>query len=547
MTATTPEPRQLLRERLLDRLDDVGDALHLPVTGRRVPGTGAVAVLAGLASLAASAYFVGNHHLSLAYGDALAHLTVARQLFDAPAGFTVPPLPTVLLAPFVVSVWLWSSGWGAALLGACCLAATAAAVYRVGARWGLHGLGRLTGVAAVVANPTMLYLHSTALSRPVLIAGMAGCLAGLAHWAATDRFLRSRELALYAGVPGAVAALSGYEGWALVGVGAAYVAIITWNNTRELPTVWREVAGFVAVPVLAVAAWSGASLLAVGSPLAYMVELSSTSPGGPPGIGLGSMGQIALSLTTLNIAVVNTVGFGLVGLAAAGLCILLPWNRVPRLPGFLAVALSTYVYLAVTLITGSVVVLNDANSVEVWNNRHGMPMILAGALFAACGVDLAARTLSSRNPRFVTMAQVLVAVLTAGALVAQTLWLAPAPDRRSLVLSEAVTQLADGFGPRRAAAWLGEHYDGGRILIDESLARNTVLPLVGLPLREYSLSSSPASFAAALADPAGHVRWAWATEDPDDRVGRAIAADPGFHFAYRVVYSESGLRLYQRR
>ena len=196
MTAPTPDPRPPLSQRLLDRFDEVGDALHLPVTGRRVPGTVAVAVLAALASLAASAYFVQSHHLSLGYADALAHLTAARQLFDSPAGFSVPPLPTVLLAPFVVSLSLWSSGWGAAVLGACCLAATAAAVYRVGARWGLHGLGRLTGVAAVVANPTMLYLHSTALSRPVLIAGLAGCLAGLAHWAATDHLLRRRELAL---------------------------------------------------------------------------------------------------------------------------------------------------------------------------------------------------------------------------------------------------------------------------------------------------------------------------------------------------------------
>jgi hypothetical protein len=546
VTATTPASRPPALVRLLDRLDDVGDALHLPVTGRRVPGTVAVAAFAALASLAASVYFV-NHHLSLGYADALAHLTTARQLFDAPAGFAVPPLPTVLLTPFVASLWLWSSGWGAALLGACCLAATAAAVYRASARWGLHGLGRLAGVAAVVANPSMLYLHSTALSRPVLIAGMACCLAGLAHWASSDRPLGPRDLALSAGIPGAVAALSGYEGWALVGVGALYVGVITWISAHRLRTVCRDVLAFLALPAVAVTAWSTASLLAVGDPLAYMAELATTSPGGPPGIGLGSTGQVALSLSTLNVAVVNTVGFGLVGLAAAGLCVLLPWNRVPRLPGFLAVALSTYAYLAATLITGRVVVLNDANSVEVWNNRYGMSMIVAAALLAACGVDLAARTLSGRNPQFMTLTQVAVAVVTAGALVAQTLWLAPAPDQRSLVLFEAVTQLDAGLGPRRAAQWLGANYDGGRILIDDALARNTVLPFAGLPLPEYYLSSDAPAFAAALADPVGHSRWVWATDDPNDRVGSAITAAPDFHFQYRVAWSESGVRLYRRR
>jgi hypothetical protein len=174
-------------------------------------------------------------------------------------------------------------------------------------------------------------------------------------------------------------------------------------------------------------------------------------------------------------------------------------------------------------------------------------MILSAALLAACGVDLAARTLSGRNPRFVTMTQVVVAVVTTGALVAQTLWLAPAPVRRSLVLAEAVAQQAERLGPRRAAAWLATHYDGGRILIDDALRANVVLPLVGLPLREYSLPSAADAFAAALADPAGHVRWVWATADPDDRVARAVAANPRFLSSFRVAYSESGLFLYVRR
>ena len=304
----------------------------------------------------------------------------------------------------------------------------------------------------MVANPTMLYLHSTALSEPVLIAGMAGCLAGLAHWAASDGLLRHRHLPVYAGIPAAVAALSGFEGWALVGVGTVYVAVVEWGSTHDAGLVSREVAGFAAVPVLAVGAWAAYSLVVLGDPLAFMAGFSTPSPGGPSGVGLGSMGNVALSLTTLNVAVANTVGSGLVLLGLAGLGVIVPWNRVPGLPGFLAATLGTYAFLAVSLVTGPVVVLNDVNSAEVWNNRYGMSVILAVALLAACGVDLVARTLSSRRPPLVTVTQVSVAVLTTGALVAQTPWLTPAPTLRSLVLFEAATQQATRLGPRRSMA-----------------------------------------------------------------------------------------------
>lgn len=97
--------------------------VHSPVVGRRVAGTVPVAVAAGLASLLASAWFVSSG-LSLAYGDALSHLTIARRIFDTMSepglgqlGTVWLPVPHLLLGPFVLWLWAWQSGWGAAQIG----------------------------------------------------------------------------------------------------------------------------------------------------------------------------------------------------------------------------------------------------------------------------------------------------------------------------------------------------------------------------------------------------------------------------------------------
>jgi hypothetical protein len=141
---------------------------------------------------------------------------------------------------------------------------------------------------------------------------------------------------------------------------------------------------------------------------------------------------------------------------------------------------------------------------------------------------------------------VAVATIAAGARVGQALWLAAAPVTRSLVMNEAVTQMTQNMGSRDAAEWLGEHYDGGRILLDEGVSRNTIVPLAGLPLREYYLRSDATLFDAALADPTAHARWVWASTDPSDLVAKAVAADDGFTSRYEVVYSAVGLQLYRR-
>lgn len=543
----TPEP-------FVARTARLWDELHSPVVGRRVPGTVPVAVVAGLVSLLVSAWLVPSG-LSLAYGDALSHLTIARRLFDtmtnpgfAQLGTVWLPVPHLLLSPFVLSLQAWQSGWGAALLGAGCLSATAAGCYRTAARWGLGLTARLVVVAVVVLNPSMLYLHSTALTEPVLIAGMAGTLAGLSNWATKSRRLSPGELAVFAGIPAAVAAMSRYEGWALVLAGSVFVAVVAWLRDRRLSAVVTYVFGFTAVPAATMLWWLAYNWVTFRDPLAFLFGQYSASAlqSDLVAAGLTTKGDMGSSLATMNVAVATTAGIGTVALAGLALLVLVFAERSPRRWLFLAMTTVTYLFMAFSLYAGQAVIFNPASSqTTVWNNRYGMATVLPLALVIGIATDLISVSVGRVVPRLANIRRALLAALVAVVLAGQALWQLEAPAQRALVLGEAATQFALKDGARAAAFWLGAHYDGGHILLDEGVAANNILPLAGIPLREYYLRSNDALFTEALADPGSHARWLWVSDSDSDAVGTAAAAMPDFGSRYRLAFSADGVKVFR--
>src|SRR2546428_8973967 len=79
-----------------------------------------VGVLTGLCSLVSfSIYF--RHGDILLYGDAVAHINIARRVFDSRTpgllqlGTVWLPLPHLLMIPFLVSNSMWRSGVGGSI------------------------------------------------------------------------------------------------------------------------------------------------------------------------------------------------------------------------------------------------------------------------------------------------------------------------------------------------------------------------------------------------------------------------------------------------
>jgi len=160
-----------------------------------------VVAFACLLSLAAFAYFF-RHGEILLYGDAVAHLNIARRLFDTrhpgwdqlgsvwldQLGSVWLPLPHLLVAPFVVSDALWRSGIGGSLPSMAAYVLGVVGVYRL-VRARTSGAAAWLASSIYALNPSLLYMQATAMTESIFLAALI--------WAVVyfDEFLRGLDVA----------------------------------------------------------------------------------------------------------------------------------------------------------------------------------------------------------------------------------------------------------------------------------------------------------------------------------------------------------------
>lgn len=186
--------------------------------------------LAMLASALATAYFHRTHQ-TLLYGDAVAHINIARRVVDnlTPGPFQLGtvwlPLPHVLMLPFVWADELWVSGLAGSF--------PSMAAYVLGAIGTFRLIRLLTartaawlGAALFVLNPNLLYMQATAMTEAIYLAAMIWAIYYLCEF---DRRLRdggdAGQSLQHAAFPLVAAMMTRYDGWFLAAVSAVAVAV----------------------------------------------------------------------------------------------------------------------------------------------------------------------------------------------------------------------------------------------------------------------------------------------------------------------------------
>src|SRR5215831_7017759 len=170
----------------------------LPKNKKSVPGESDIALLAWLAactSIFTFLFYFKNGEVLL-YGDAVAHINIARRVFDSKTpgllqlGTVWLPLPHLLMIPFLTSMRMWQSGAGGSIPSMIAYVFGVVGIFRL-TRVALAGSSPPDGIARVsawiaamiyAANPNLMYMQSTAMGEAIYLAFFVWALAYFSEW-----------------------------------------------------------------------------------------------------------------------------------------------------------------------------------------------------------------------------------------------------------------------------------------------------------------------------------------------------------------------------
>jgi hypothetical protein len=483
--------------------------------------------IACLISISSFLWFFVRHEILL-YGDAVAHINIARHVFDSihPGplrfGSVWLPLPHLLIIPFIIGHNMWTSGWGASVPSMIAYVLGLIGIYKlVGTR-----LGKWPAfVAAAIfgLNPNLLYLQSTAMTEPIFLATFIWSLVyldryllALDHEELSQKHPPEKSLEFCA-IALAASILTRYDGWAYSAIFGIVVLLRWWisqksnNDPAASRRMRRSLIEFFLLCLLVPTLWLAQNYALTGHPLDFMngpysakaIEARSIHAGGPPHPGTGSLWVSTIFF--LKDAKLNVSGGWLETpfflIALLGLLLVLRY-RSPKIFLLLLLPLPFYAY---SIAYGSIpIFMPQWWPHSYYNVRYGIELLPAFAVFSA----VAFYWLNSRSQAVRWAAQALI-----GIIVAATYILVAAQSPISLREARVNSVTRVKLENRLADAL--RHTPPHSIILMETVNYIGALQRAGIPLRNVIWEGAHTQWEESLADPAKYVGYVVAIQGDD--------------------------------
>ncbi len=489
-----------------------------------------IAVAAVLAFL--SLLYCYTHGLLLLYGDAVAHLHIARRTFDSHTpgfrqlGSVWLPLSHLLLIPFVHNMRWWQTGLAGAWPSIACYVLACAALYWLARCW-LPRVPAALATAFFALNPGLLYFATTAMTEPLFLAEMLWSALLLVLFGRAVRAeagqRKAGRLLVSAGLVLVCAVFTRYDGWIYAAAAWCLPTAIIWRRRSMRERITGAWILFTVLVAVAPLLWIGYNAQQFHDPLDFLrgpysakaIEARTSAPGAAHYPGFHSMRVAALyflkaaELGAIPRHVTDTI---LIISVAGTIAALVRFRRIEILAALLLwLPLPFYAY---SVAYGSVPIF-----IPIWwpfswyNTRYGMEMLPAFALFTGFLIDALRRRFPARPSLIFGTAGVLIALNTAVLLY-----------QRPLVLAEAVANSRTRIPFERALAQALDRIPAGAQILMYTSDHIGAVQQAGIPLRRTINEGDYYEWRPALQSPAGAAPFAVAVDG--DPLAKAIAAHP---------------------
>ena len=244
-----------------------------------------VSQIAAAASLLSFLYYFRHGDLLL-YGDAVAHINIARRVIDCRTpgplqlGTVWLPLPHLLMIPFLFSDAAWQTGIAGSIPAMCAYVFATAGIFRL-VRDCLRGrepasvstrMAAWLAAAIYAANPNLLYLQATAMTEVLYSALFIWSLVyGNEFCQAAEELDRTRAGSSLRKCGWCLAGgcLTRYDGWFLAGAMSLVFAWLTVRSHDNRMALSRSLVGFILLAASAPFLWLGYNAAVYRDPLEF--------------------------------------------------------------------------------------------------------------------------------------------------------------------------------------------------------------------------------------------------------------------------------------
>ncbi len=486
-------------------------------------------------------YISYKYNYILAYNDATAHLNTARRIVDnltpgfVQVGSVWLPLLHIIEIPFVLNYFLWQTGLAGSIVSGIASICAGLFIYKLTTDVTKSRIAGLFSVLVYLSNVNMLYLQSTAMFEPLLIALATGAVYFLYKWTQSYAL---KDL-IFSAFLTMLATLTRYDGWALFIAISAYVFLFSffvYRRAKEGPVImYIFLAGF------GIFLWLLYNHLIFGNAL-YFANSEYSAKAQQDILyergALPTKNNFSLSLVTYSLAVTVNNGILVVITALVGLLWYIK-NNIKSVSRFAPLLLLVpFGFNIVSLYLGQSVIwmpMLPPYYPTYFNARYGI-LVLPGLAFLI-------GYFASRN--IVTKA-ISLAIIMFQVVLFMNPAVIPLFGEQIGIITLQDTVSTVNAQTKSASNYLHTQYQGGLILVSSASA-DAFIFRAGIPLKNFITEGTGHYWAESLSSPSRYATWIVFFNDTSDRVGKVVHTSPELEQNFTKVYQDQTYQIWKRK